>query len=213
MAGQLSPNSVVDYIKITKQFIGWLNEARRSKDNPINVSRLKGAARGIEGAGQTPFDPEDLLSQEEIKAMITAANTIRNKCFIAVLFEAHARVGEIGRMVWGDLDFSNPDYISGQVRDSKAKKWRYPAFVDSQDMLIALRNSYAYGTPEGNAFVFLESDGTPITYTAAKKMLIRAAEKAMKVVPSLENKPYWRTHVLRHSSGILSIDNGMRTED
>jgi integrase/recombinase XerD len=212
-AGPLAPASVKDFIKITKAFISWLNEAKRDKEHQINEKRLKGAASGIEGADDTPFDPEDLLTREEIVAMVDNSLTVRDKAFIMTLFESCARVGELGRMTWEDLDFVSPDYIGGMVWDSKAKCERYPSFVDAMPYLLALRTS-AGERATGENFVFTDDNGEPLTHKACQKILVRAAERAIEKCPSLAGKPYHRAHLIRHSSATVLVNEGkMRIED
>ncbi len=216
-AGPLAPASVKDFIKITKAFISWLNEAKRDDKHQINMKRLKGAANGIEGADETPFEPEDLLTREEVLAMAEESLTVRDKAFIMTLFESHARVGELGRMTWDDLDFTSQDYIGGELWDSKAKLYRYPSFVDSMPYLVALRTSTG-DTATGENFVFTDDDGEPLTHKACQKILIRAAKRAIKERPdiasTLAGKPYHRAHIFRHSSATISVNEGnMRIED
>lgn len=51
--------------------------------------------------------PEDLITEEEVKAMINVAITLRDKAFIACLYEGGFRIGEIGGLAIKDVTFDN----------------------------------------------------------------------------------------------------------
>ncbi len=209
--GPFAPNTIRDYIKILKGFISWLNDTKRGKRNQIDERRLKHAQK-IEGAGRTPYKPEDLFTRDEINALVLAARTLRDKCFINLLFETAARPGEIGRLVWGDLNFTPTDYVECQLWDTKKKGYRYPTIVESRGLLAAWRNDYK-GNAEGDNFVFIEDNGMPLTRTACVRIIERAAEKAGKTMPSILTKPYWKTYNMRHSGATDMVNSGLRTED
>jgi integrase len=231
--GPFAPNTLQDYIKILKGFIGWLNDTQRTKRSQIDERRLKKAQK-IDGAGRTPYKPEDLFSRDEINAMILAANTIRDKCLISVAYETLARPGEIGRLLWSDLTFQD-EYVECRLWDTKVKKYRYPTIVDSRNILATWKNDYN-GEAKDDNFVFIEEEGLAMSRTACIRVIERAAEKVIAEAEAnireaieagmkpedakakhpligLKDKPYWKAYNMRHSSATDMIDSGLRLED
>ena len=49
--------------------------------------------------------PEDLLKREEVKALIDACGSIRDKTLIAMLYDGSHRPGELAQLNWGDITF------------------------------------------------------------------------------------------------------------
>jgi len=77
-----------DYRVTLKKFFRWL---RHCEDGyPPEVKWLRTTMR----KHRTKL-PEEILTQEEVRAMITAATNARDKAFIAALYESGCRVGEL----------------------------------------------------------------------------------------------------------------------
>jgi len=66
-----------------KKFLEWLGKGELFKE--LNPS-FKGKGMKL---------PEELLTREEVKRLINAANGLRDKALIAVLYESGARIGEV----------------------------------------------------------------------------------------------------------------------
>ena len=49
--------------------------------------------------------PDDILTEHETSAMIDAAENLRDRAIIAMLYEGGIRVGEIGSLKVRDIDF------------------------------------------------------------------------------------------------------------
>ena len=49
--------------------------------------------------------PSDLLTEKEVKRIVDAAYSPRDKAFIITLYESGARIGEVGSMHLSDVTF------------------------------------------------------------------------------------------------------------
>ena len=76
-----------DYRVTLKKFFRWL---RKTEEYPPEVKWLRSTMRN----NRTKL-PEEILTQEEIRAMIVAAPTVRDKAFIGALYESGCRIGEM----------------------------------------------------------------------------------------------------------------------
>ena len=77
-----------DYRVALKKFFRWL---RNTEDGyPPEVKWLRSTMR----RGRTKL-PDEILTQEEVQALITAATNERDKALIATLYESGCRIGEL----------------------------------------------------------------------------------------------------------------------
>jgi len=86
-----------NYLVIIRRFYKWL---RQSEDYPKEVKwihpRIKQHKKTM---------PKELLTMDDIKAMANATNNLRDRCFILVLYETGARIGEIFDLKIKDVEF------------------------------------------------------------------------------------------------------------
>jgi site-specific recombinase XerD len=76
-----------DYRVALKKFFRWL---RQTEEYPPEVRWLRSTMKN----GRTKL-PEEILTQQEVQAIIVAARTARDRAFIAVLYESGCRIGEV----------------------------------------------------------------------------------------------------------------------
>lgn len=76
-----------DFKIALKKFYRWL---RKTEENPPEVKWIKTAGKKT----KTKL-PKDMLSPEEVRSLITAALTERDRAFISVLYETGCRIGEL----------------------------------------------------------------------------------------------------------------------
>ena len=88
----LSDWSKRDYVLAIKIFYKWLGREEL-------VSWIK-----IGNPGNKLL-PEDLLTQDDVEAMIDAASTVRDKALVACLYEGGFRIGELGGLTLKDVSF------------------------------------------------------------------------------------------------------------
>jgi site-specific recombinase XerD len=79
-----------DYKFFLKTFLAWMG-----KHEEVDWIRLKKPKRL----------PDDILAEKEILAMIDAAENLRDKALIAMLYEGGFRIGELGTMALKDVSF------------------------------------------------------------------------------------------------------------
>ena len=85
--------------KVTlKRFYKWLKGGDREYPEEVKWIKTTLSARDR-------MLPEDLLTEEEIKAMVDAMHHPRDKAFIMTLYESGARIGELGSMRIKDVKF------------------------------------------------------------------------------------------------------------
>jgi integrase/recombinase XerD len=77
-----------DYRVALKKFFKWLRGTE--DDYPPEVKWLRSSIR----RHRTKL-PDEMLTQEEVQTMITAATTVRDKAIIASLYESGCRIGEL----------------------------------------------------------------------------------------------------------------------
>ena len=164
-------NTKHDLIILLKPFVLWLIENGYSTIPPEKV-------RGIR---PPPIDhnttaPEGLLSADEIKALLTGCRSTRDRAIIAVLYESGARIGEVARLRWRDVEFD--DYgIRVHIHDTKENQVRYARCTWAREMLAAWKNVYpAELAPD--AWVFLSSRKQAMNYAQIRQRVRMAAERA-----------------------------------
>lgn len=78
------------YKRALKRFYKWLG---KKEDYPKEVKWIK-----CNGANGNHKLPEELLTEEDIKKMISCANNLRDKALISMLYESGCRIGELGSL-------------------------------------------------------------------------------------------------------------------
>jgi integrase len=165
-------NTVGDHIRILKGFYKWLAARGHSTIRTDELAELKPPATDSETT-----DPGDLMTAEELAAMIKACKTHRDRAIIAVTYETGARIGEVASLKWSDLQFDKYG-VRCTINDTKERKKRYPRLINSTAYLAAWRNGYYGPSAEGQAYVFVSTGGEPLKYRAISQVIERAADRA-----------------------------------
>lgn len=130
--------------------------------------------------------PEDLLTKEEIEAMIDAASNPRDKAFIAALWEAGARIGELTQMLYKHVTYDEHGAILiFQKSKTGARRVRV---VFSSAYLRQWMTSHPTKNPNDPLWPRMDSTLLPIIYETARSLIQRAAKNAgikKKVHPHL----------------------------
>lgn len=133
---------------------------------------------------------EQLLSEDEIRAMIEAARTPKDRAMISLLYESGCRIGEVATLKWEDVEFN--DWNAAIQTDKKTGIPRYIPLIMSRGYLSDWRAAYP-GKPEGQNLVFVTDSGhRPLQYAGTVKQLKIIARRAgitKKISP----------HLFRHS--------------
>ncbi|MGV8108981.1 tyrosine-type recombinase/integrase [Methanospirillum sp.] len=164
-----SQNTKADLVQILKSFMLWMIESElivlpekkiRAIKTPTKISTKTDA---------------DLISPEQITALIEACWSDRDRAMFMTLYEGGFRSGEIGEMRWKHLTFDGTGVIA-TVR-FKTEKTRHVRLVLSKEHLIKWRSAYP-GDATGDSFVFLTERGKPMTHAGITRQLGRLEKRA-----------------------------------
>jgi site-specific recombinase XerD len=186
-------NTISDFLKVLKQFYTWMSKYRHSK---IPLERI----RDIKAPGRDNMTTvaNDLLSSDEVQQMVRACKRDVDRALIMTTYEGGFRIGEMGQLRWGDLSFDSYGVVANV--NFKTQKPRYVRLVMAQEFLARWRAGYP-GTPEGNALVFVNRNGEPLTHGQVRLQFRRIADRAgitKRVNP----------HIFRHSRITHLIQQG-----
>ena len=190
-----SKNSIVDWMKITKRFFLFLDEQGLTT---VPRKTIRETQTGVYDMNTKSED--DVLTPEEINALIAAARTPKYKAYIGLLYETGARSIEIANLRWKDIVVF-PWGIQCILHDTKTDKIRVVPCVMYANHVHAWRNFYP-GDPTGENFVFINPSGKPLHYPGVRKAISILAERA-----GIEKKI--TLHQFRHSRITHVLRDGM----
>lgn len=163
-------NTIADHIAILKQFYTWLVENGHTR---IPAGKL--AAMITPARDRMTKTAGDLLTPEEVAAMVKACMRDMDRALLITLYEGGFRIGEMGALRWGDITF---DTYGCVVNTSfKTKKPRYVRLIMAVEHLGRWRESYP-GEPEGDALVFVNRYGEPLNHGQVLQQFRRIAARA-----------------------------------
>ncbi len=120
--------------------------------------------------------PEDLLSKEEIRAILDGAISTRDKALISLLADGGLRIGEALNLRVKDF---HPDEYGGYLMVQGKTGPRRVRLIDSVPYLSAWLRDHPQ-REDGDAPLFLQlgrNRGAPLLYAAARKAIRSAAER------------------------------------
>jgi len=119
--------------------------------------------------------PREILSVEEIKAMANAADNIRDKALVLVLYESGLRAGEFLDLRIRDIEVDEYGavlHVSGKTGDRRVR------IISSAPALLEWINHHPKkDDPDARVFGRY-GDNRRMSYTALRNLLIRLAKKA-----------------------------------
>ncbi len=187
-------NTIADHIIILKQFYGWAIENGYTDLPDRKIRRLK-----IPTKDTMTKEAADLLTPAEVKAMMDATLWSRDRALIMMLYEGGFRIGEMGTLAWKDVLMDQYGIVVNV--NFKTGKPRYVRLVMAREHLATWRNDYPFN-PVGEALVFVNQHGRPLTHATVQKQLDRLAERAgitKHITP----------HIFRHSRITHMITEGI----
>ena len=169
-------NTRNDHIGILKTFYKWLI---RKKHTSVTLEQLSDEDDGIKAPGVDTEGTEakDLVTRDDLALVIGACKNLRDKAIVATLYESAARISEVSRLKWGDLEYTDDGIIKLTIHDEKTKKKRYAPLLMAMEYLAAWRSGYP-GKPSDDAFIFIDRDDKPMEYRAMAFQITRAAKRA-----------------------------------
>lgn len=179
-------NTISDLLQLLKRFFIWLVENGKNSHIPVDkLYKIK-----TPGYDYHTLTAEALLTEEEIRRIVEAAATPRDRALISVLYEGAFRIGEIGNMRWGDVMFTEWNVTINTAE--KTGKPRFVPLVSSRAYLAEWKNAYPLPiTPE--SFVFL-------TTTTKKPLQYQGLVKQMRIIATRAGiTKHIKPHIFRHS--------------
>ncbi len=134
------------------------------------------------------------LSQQEVKRMIEAADNIKHRCLLKLLYGAGLRVSEVPALTLADIDSAN---MLIHIRDAKGRKDR--TVMLSRSLLADLRDYYLQYRPY--RFLFEGRTGEAYSARSVQAVVRQIAEKA-KITKTVT------PHILRHSFAAHLVESG-----
>jgi site-specific recombinase XerD len=190
---EFSQNTKIDLIGILKQFCMWLVE-----NEELTLSEKK--IKAIKQPQKCPTKKaSDLLTSEEIQALMAVCQTSRDRALLIMLYEGGFRVGEIGEMKWGHLIIDNSGVIVNVTLKTMIP--RYVRLVMAKEHLIKWKSDYPEEITD-ESLVFLNERRQSMKYHAIFQQLGRLCHRAgitKHITP----------HIFRHTRITHLIQQGV----
>ena len=218
----LSKNYIYDHVTIIKPFLVWLiNEGKNISltEKKVTAQDPKYPNDPTKTTTITTYEPaygekkilqikrpeavimtktvSDLLTEPEIRQILTACKTSRDRALISVLYEGGLRIGEIGQLIWEKITFDEHGLVINL--DFKTGK---PRFIRCVFATPYLKEWQRDCKGSGNSYVFITNRNEPPTYEMLYRQIRRLAERA-------EIKKHVHPHIFRHSRITHLLQQGM----
>jgi len=136
-----------------------------------------------------------VLTKDEVKRLIESARSPKHKAILQTLY-CGLRVSECANLKKNDLDLENK---RATIRSGKGNKDRT---IRISNELIKLLAGYVAGRNDDSEFLFVKSNGKPLTIRSIQKMVeVCAARAGIKKKVS--------SHKLRHSFATHLLESGV----
>jgi len=163
-------NTRHDFIKFLKRFYLWLIENSYSNVPAAKINKIRPPP--VDAMTKTA---SQLLTEQEILAMINACMTSRDRAIISCLYEGGFRIQELATLTWSQVKFDDWGFVINV--DEKTGKPRYVRLVMSREYLSTWRKDYPFKS-EGESLVFHTSQCNPLQYGGISKQLREIAHRA-----------------------------------
>ncbi len=168
-------NTRRDLKLVLKKFIQYVKCGSCGRDAPLppEVSWIK-----IHAKNDSTVQPSDLLTQDQIKALLASAKNPRDKAMICVMIEAALRPGELLTMRVGNVEFRE-NYCIITVRGKTGIK-RIPLIVSHRPLLEWLEKHPRRSDIQAPLWLTLTENagGEAVSYWYMRKILRKAAKRA-----------------------------------
>ncbi len=177
-------NTLFDHVSILKQFLLWMIENEYSNLPEKKVKVIKSPRKDT-----ITKTASQLLSPEEVKVLVKASRSSRDRAMIMTLYEGGFRPGEVCQLKWRDLK-SDPNGIAVNV-NFKTGITRYIRLVMAKKYISEWRADYPLPITS-ESFVFLNEKRRPLTWNAMAVQINRIAKRAGMT-------KHLTPHLFRHS--------------
>ena len=163
-------NSLRDFLGALKRFYLWLIENSVSTILPKKLRKIK-----VPKIDTMSVTAGDLLTREEVKMVLSACQSSRDRALISVLYEGGFRIEEIGALQWGQVKFDEYGLV---INVNLKTDWpRYVRLVSSTSYLAAWKADYPCLIDE-EGLVFMSYSHQPITYPGVSAQVKKIAKRA-----------------------------------
>jgi len=177
-------NTLFDHVSILKQFLLWMIE-----NEYIILPEKKVKAIKTPRKDTITKTASQLLTPEEVKVLIKASRSSRDRAMIMTLYEGGFRPGEVCQLKWRDMK-SDPNGIAVNV-NFKTGITRYIRLVMAKKYISEWRADYPIPITS-ESFVFLNEKRRPLTWNAMAVQINRIAKRAGMT-------KHLTPHLFRHS--------------
>jgi len=189
------PNTIADLTKISKRFLVFLAENGHISAPAAKIQKIRTSSFDVKTK-----TAEDILSEEEVKAIIAATKSVRYRAMIAIMYEGGLRAIDVASLRWKDVSFYQ---WGARIRtDEKTGMERSIPIISYTQYLAAWKASYP-GTPEGENLVFVNMRGLPMQYRGFSKAIEIFAQRA-----GIEK--HITPHIFRHSRITHALRGGLQ---
>ncbi|MDI6720390.1 MAG: site-specific integrase [Methanomicrobiales archaeon] len=193
---RFADNTVITYLLSVKPFLNWLHENGYAQFPPKQIREIK-----VPAIRTDTTRPDEILTYEEILALIRACRNSRDRAFIGTLYESGCRIGELARARWRDMVFDEYG-VKFYIWDEKTDKYRYSRLTMAREYLAAWRNDTIRKGPDDHIFVSLRSK-KPINY-----MTVRGILERLKAASGIKKR--LNPHIFRKSRITHMIAQGFQ---
>jgi integrase/recombinase XerD len=155
----LSEWSKHDYRVILKTFLTWAGKEDEVKWIKATKPRML---------------PNEILSEQEISELIDHAQNLRDKAFIACLYEGGFRISELGGLRMKDVEFDRYGAIAMVAGKTGMRRVR---LIWSVPYLAQWLEAHPQ-RDDRTALIWVKMNGEPLMYQAIRKQLQKIAKRA-----------------------------------
>ena len=137
-----------------------------------------------------------VLTKQEVKRIIDAADNLRDKLIVQIMYSCGLRVSEAVNLKLENLDLSN---LTGTVRSGKGNKDRR---IQLNSILVDTIQAYLKTKEIPSMFLFSKTNGLPYTTRTFQLIIKDLAEKA-------EITKRVHSHIFRHAFGTHLVEDGI----
>ena len=190
-----------DYAVTLHRFYRWLEGD--DQDTPPKVARISAS---LKKKDQPRIKKAELLTEQDVQALLRAARTPRDRALLAVTWDTGARIGEIGGLHIADLKFSNQETTLDL--QGKTGQRTVLAIECTPHLLNWLQNHPRSDDPQAPLWINIGQEqkrrGEALTYSAILAMFQRTFERAGL-------KKRYNPHLFRHSRATWCVEHGWST--
>ncbi|MDQ6891106.1 MAG: site-specific integrase [Acidobacteriota bacterium] len=199
-----SAETIGTYKAILKGFLTWVVAPDRfpTKEPPAIVAWI---TTHVRRSDKKRLERRDLLTPEDIQALLDVCRNPRDKALISILWETGGRIAEIGNLQLKHVT-KTPHGYSLDVNGKTGQ--RSPMIISSAPHLTVWLNNHPFKTdPEAPLWVHYQFSSTakPLRYDTIRFLLGRYFERAHI------SKPF-NPHAFRHSRATYVLANGIMNE-